>query len=212
LCFDGLIGSATQTFDTNNNETSNYFSIAKFFWHPLWMAEHTDSTELSPEKKKTVGVFYTMSKSDRSVMDWLLAAVSETLTNSGQSGSYIVAIEIIKTLSDLIAKDHSLADFVLAQMLLSIFEQFLRGSATLEIPLEFLLHVLNGLVATVEAFSRNKSVYGASVNVLTSIVETSLKLVVSHFGQFVLPGTQKNRSAYEIILRFSFLFRIYASK
>lgn len=211
LGFDGLI-SLANAFDANNNTSeSNYYFIAKFFWHSLWMVnEDEESCELSQEKKKIVEIFYLMSKSDKSVIDWLLSAVSEKFQDTRQLNSCIVALGIAKFLSDLIAKDQTLTEFVLAESILKIFINYLDNLNVSEMPLEFLLNVLNGLIAIVKNFSQNTKVY-ESIGVLDSIVVPSLKTVVANYSKLVLP-TQNNRSVYEVIWRFSSLFRIYASK
>lgn len=211
LGFDGLISLANE-FDANNNTSeSNYYFIAKFFWNSLWLVnEAEESCELSQEKNKIVEIFYLMGKSDQSVIDWLLSAVAETFQDTRQLNSCIVAIEIVKFLSDLIAKDQTLTEFVLAERILKIFINFLEALNVSEMPLEFLLNVLNGLVAIVENFSKNKKVY-ETISVLDSIVVPSLRIVVANYDKLDLPA-QNNRSVHEIILRFSSLFRIYASK
>lgn len=211
LSFDGLI-SLANAFDANNNKSeTNYYLIAKFFWHSLWMQNETEeSCELSQEQQKIVEIFYLMGKSDRSVIDWLLSAVAETLQDAHHSNSYIVALEIVKFLSDLIAQDQTLTEFVLSESILKIFVNFFETLSVSEVSLEFLLTVLTGLVAIVGNFSQNKKVY-ESISVLDSIIVSSLRVVIANYNQLVLPA-QNNQSVYEIIFRFSSLFRIYASK
>ena len=149
-----------------------------------------------------------LGKKDQKVVTWLIDSITETLNDSvNPTESYYVSLEIIKSISNLISVDSNLKEFGLAEKLLSLFSQILEGLNVEKFNYEYFLNCLNSLGVVAENFSKNKQIY-ESLSTLDTIVQKLLKLVVNSYDKL----TEATENKYEIILRISFIFKIYGSR
>lgn len=210
LCFEGLIDQAQPLQKNMDTTETNYYFIAKTLWHSLWLLDSKDAFELSVEKKKMIEIYYLMDKRDDSILDWLIKSIDETFKDSS-SQSYLLSLEMLKFLSTLIIADLSLplTRLDLPERMLCLLSNYLLSLDLKNTNLKFLLNVLEGFGKTIENFSKNKDAYD-SIKILDSIMYTILKIVGTDYNQ-ILFESDNNGSRYEIILRFAFIFRVYAT-
>ena len=163
------------------------------------------------QREKTIEIFYLLGKKDSKIYNWLFNSINDTFDDSSNSSaSFLISLELLKALSQLIAKDAALNDFELVEKMLSLCSEFLNTLDLTKTSLGFLLNFFNALAVIIQNFSANRSIMD-TVTAIDLIVSRILAIVSGHYDKLVLAANE-TQSGYEIFMRLSFIFRIYASK
>lgn len=196
LSFETLVEKSTVLKDDN----SNYYSIAKCLWHSLWSNSET-TNETFEQRRKIIEIFYILIKNDLNVLKWLFESIGESFKANkldNPTNSFLISLEIIETLSSFYSADKEITLNDLPVFVLDTFESYIQDLTNNN------LECLSRFFDCMRLTFQNLNKVDKRFNKMDQIVETLLELVVQNNSDLF--------SNSEIILKASFIFKVYAVK
>lgn len=196
LSFETLVEKSTVLKDDN----SNYYSIAKCLWHSLWSNSET-TNETFEQRRKIIEIFYILIKNDLNVLKWLFESIGESFKANKldkPTNSFLISLEIIETLSSFYSADKEITLNDLPVFVLDTFESYIQDLTNNN------LECLSRFFDCMRLTFQNLNKVDKRFNKMDQIVEILLELVVQNNSDLF--------SNSEIILKASFIFKVYAVK
>ena len=196
LGFETLVEKSTVLKEDN----SNYYSIAKCLWHSLWSNSET-TNETFEQRRKIIEIFYILIKNDLNVLKWLFESIGESFKANkldNPTNSFLISLEIIETLSSFYSADKEITLNDLPVFVLDTFESYIQDLTNNN------LECLSRFFDCMRLTFQNLNKVDKRFNKMDQIVETLLELVVQNNSDLF--------SNSEIILKASFIFKVYAVK